>query len=51
MNLELLKSAQIGDLSLKNKLIMAPMTRLRATSNGVPTDVMAQYYAQRRLPV
>lgn len=47
MNLELLKSAQIGDLSLKNKLIMAPMTRLRATSNGVPTDVMAQYYAQR----
>jgi len=26
---------------------MAPMTRMRATAQGVPTDVNAEYYAQR----
>ncbi|WP_031529306.1 alkene reductase [Dyadobacter crusticola] len=33
-------------LSLKNRLVMAPMTRSRAINN-LPNELMAQYYAQR----
>ena len=36
----------LGPLTLKNRLVMSPMTRNRATGN-VPNDLMAQYYAQR----
>ncbi len=34
-------------LSLKNRMVMAPMTRNRATADHVPTPIMATYYAQR----
>lgn len=34
-------------LRLKNRLIMAPMTRCRAGDGDVPTSLMAEYYAQR----
>ncbi len=34
-------------LSLKNRIVMAPMTRSRAIDN-IPNDLMAQYYAQRK---
>jgi len=34
-------------MSLKNRLAMAPMTRDRATPEGVPTASNATYYAQR----
>ncbi|QCO20913.1 alkene reductase [Acinetobacter cumulans] len=37
----------LGDLYLKNRVVMAPLTRSRATADRVPTDMMAQYYAQR----
>ncbi|MBB5368784.1 MULTISPECIES: alkene reductase [unclassified Janthinobacterium] len=38
----------IGSLQLKNRIIMAPLTRSRATNPGrVPNELMAQYYAQR----
>ncbi|MEO5808728.1 MAG: alkene reductase, partial [Sphingomicrobium sp.] len=30
-----------------SRILMAPLTRGRATSDGVPTPLMAQYYAQR----
>ncbi|MBE9461530.1 alkene reductase [Dyadobacter subterraneus] len=33
--------------SLKNHLVMAPMTRSRAIDN-IPNDLMAEYYAQRK---
>ncbi|MDO5749734.1 MAG: alkene reductase [Rothia sp. (in: high G+C Gram-positive bacteria)] len=36
-----------GVLKLKNRLVMAPMTRRRATEHGVPTDAMVRYYADR----
>jgi N-ethylmaleimide reductase len=36
-----------NNLRLPNRLVMAPMTRNRATSDGVPTPLMAEYYAQR----
>ncbi|WP_067832675.1 alkene reductase [Actinomadura kijaniata] len=39
--------ARLGSLTLPNRLVMAPMTRNRATADGVPTPLMAEYYAQR----
>ncbi|MDO9398338.1 MAG: alkene reductase, partial [Herbiconiux sp.] len=36
-----------GDLDLPNRLVMAPMTRLRADENGVPGALIAEHYAQR----
>jgi N-ethylmaleimide reductase len=38
---------RLGDLVLGNRIVMAPMTRNRATADGVPTPSMATYYAQR----
>lgn len=37
----------LGDLTLPNRIVMAPMTRCRATSDHTPTDIMATYYAER----
>ena len=37
----------LGDLQLKNRVIMAPLTRSRATDERIPTAMMAEYYAQR----
>lgn len=36
-----------GDLSLANRIVMAPLTRSRAGADGVPTDVMVEHYQQR----
>jgi len=44
---KLLKPITIGDLSLPNRIALAPMTRTRAEADGTPTDLMAKYYAQR----
>ena len=38
---------KLGNLLLKNRVVMAPMTRNRATRDHVPTAVMGTYYAQR----
>jgi NADPH2 dehydrogenase len=39
---------RLGALSLPNRIIMAPLTRARATPEGrVPTAVMRDYYVQR----
>ncbi len=44
----LLKSVSIGDLELKNRVIMAPMTRNRADNKEKePTDLHTEYYTQR----
>ncbi|RZM27575.1 MAG: alkene reductase [Pedobacter sp.] len=44
----LLAEYQLGSLLLKNRVVMAPMTRGRATNAGlVPTPLMAEYYGQR----
>ena len=34
-------------LTLKNRILMAPLTRCMADENLVPTEQMAQYYARR----
>ena len=38
---------QFGELKLKNRVVMAPLTSSRATADRVPTELMAEYYAQR----
>lgn len=36
-----------GELSLANRIVMAPLTRSRSGIDGVPTDVMVEHYEQR----
>lgn len=43
----LFDSHQLGDLTLPNRVVMAPMTRVRAAAGGLATPSMASYYAQR----
>jgi len=43
----LLTPFQLGDLSLKNRVVMAPLTRSRAGVERMPNALMAAYYAQR----
>ena len=39
---------RMGDLDLPNRIVMAPLTRMRAQSHDhVPTTLQAEYYAQR----
>src|SRR3979490_112674 len=38
---------RIGDLNLPNRVLMAPLTRSRATKDRIPTDLMLEYYVQR----
>ncbi|MCB5180473.1 alkene reductase [Streptomyces antimicrobicus] len=37
----------VGGAELANRIAMAPMTRSRAAAGGVPTELTAEYYAQR----
>ncbi|MDO9075395.1 MAG: alkene reductase [Rubrivivax sp.] len=41
---------RIGDIELATRLVMAPLTRNRASPGQVPNPLMAQYYAQRANP-
>jgi len=38
---------QLGAIHAPNRILMAPLTRGRATRDHVPTPLMADYYAQR----
>ncbi len=38
---------QIGDITTKNRIIMAPLTRGRADPGSIPNDLMRVYYEQR----
>lgn len=38
---------QMGDLTLPNRIVMAPMTRSRAGDADVPVSLMVTYYIQR----
>ena len=46
MTATLFTPTTLGKLQLKNRVVMAPMTRCRATGN-VPNELMAKYYALR----
>lgn len=43
----LLKPIKVGKYNLKNRVVMAPLTRRRATDDMVPLDIMRIYYGQR----
>jgi hypothetical protein len=44
----LFTSVRMGDLDLPNRIVMAPLTRMRAGSiDYAPTALQAEYYAQR----
>jgi len=38
---------KLGEINAPNRVLMAPLTRGRATREHVPTELMATYYAQR----
>jgi len=37
----------LGGIELRNRFVMAPMTRSRANADGTPSNLAAEYYAQR----
>jgi len=43
----LLDPIQIGEITLPNRVIMSPLTRLRGTPDHIPTQIMIEYYTQR----
>ncbi len=45
-NVGLLSPYKLGNIDLKNRIVMAPMTRSRAPGN-VPNELMAEFYGQR----
>jgi len=44
---DLFSPLSIGDLALPNRMVMAPLTRSRATLERVPTPMMTEHYVQR----
>ena len=46
MNPDLFLPTRLGELLLKNRIVMAPMTRNRSLGN-IPQDFAATYYGQR----
>ena len=43
----LFEPLQVGDLTLPNRIVMAPLTRCRASDGHIPNALMAEYYGQR----
>ncbi|MDH4229402.1 MAG: alkene reductase [Nitrospirota bacterium] len=46
-DVSLFEPDSVGDISLCNRVVMAPMTRNRADAQGVPLPCVATYYTQR----
>ncbi|MBD8729329.1 alkene reductase [Frigoribacterium sp. CFBP 13707] len=45
--MDLFSSASFGDLTLANRVTMAPLTRMRADAGDVPGDLIVEHYRQR----
>ena len=43
----LFEPLSLGNLQLKNRMALAPMTRGRAGKERIPNELMAEYYYQR----
>lgn len=43
----LFKPLEVGAIEMPNRVLMAPLTRVRADEEHVPTPLMAEHYAQR----
>ena len=44
---DLFAPTSFGSLDLSNRIVMAPLTRMRSGSEGVPGDIVVEHYAQR----
>ncbi|KAJ7255776.1 hypothetical protein C8J57DRAFT_1186402 [Mycena rebaudengoi] len=44
---KLFQQIQLGDIRLKHRIVMAPLTRLRASDEHVPLPHVREYYTQR----
>jgi N-ethylmaleimide reductase len=44
---DLFTPIRLGAIEAPNRIVMAPLTRMRAGPDRVPTPLMAEYYAQR----
>lgn len=47
MSQTLFSPLNVGSLTLPNRVVMAPLTRMRAAAGDVPTPLIAEYYRQR----
>jgi len=47
MAVDLFEPVSLGRLTLPNRIVMAPLTRNRATRDGVPQAMHVEYYRQR----
>jgi N-ethylmaleimide reductase len=45
--MDLFSPVTLGDLQLANRVVMAPLTRMRAGATGVPNDLLVEHYRQR----
>jgi 2,4-dienoyl-CoA reductase-like NADH-dependent reductase (Old Yellow Enzyme family) len=45
--MDLFSPVTLGDLELANRVVMAPLTRLRSGASGVPGDLVVEHYRQR----
>jgi N-ethylmaleimide reductase len=46
-NTNLFEPYQFGKITLQNRIVMAPLTRNRATAGNIPSALAVEYYAQR----
>jgi len=45
--MDLFAPVTLGDIELANRVVMAPLTRMRAGASGVPNDLLVEHYRQR----
>ena len=45
--MSLFSTVTLGDLALRNRLVMAPLTRVRSGPEGIPGPLVAEHYRQR----
>lgn len=45
--MSLFSTVTLGDLALRNRLVMAPLTRTRSGSEGIPGPLVVEHYRQR----
>ena len=45
--MDLFSPVTLGDLELANRVVMAPLTRMRSGDSGVPGDLVVEHYEQR----
>jgi N-ethylmaleimide reductase len=47
MTMDLFSAGNLGSITMKNRVVMAPLTRNRAGEGGVPQSINVSYYEQR----